>query len=44
MYQGEDASNEKLSAWATGLKVVRAAQGDATAQTTSLAALEPPSL
>jgi len=43
MYQGEDASNDKLSAWATGLKVVRTAQGRATAETTSLAALEPPS-
>ena len=43
-YTGDDASNEKLSAWAAGLKVVRAAQGGATAQTVSLAALEPPSL
>ena len=43
-YTGDDASNEKLSAWAAGLKVVRAAQGGAAAHTASLAALEPPSL
>ena len=40
-YQGEDASNDKLGAWATGLKVMRKA---APAQTATLAALEPPSL